>query len=162
MEALGTFAEFSLALAGFAAIALVLVERGGALPPGAFYVVRFMVVNAIGPALLSLLAIVVLAGGVPEPVAWRLCSGVYLAVALFFGLLSVRQQRRLASSGELLFTGALNAAVWSGAMLAHALEVANLAGVLGGPSLALFLGGLWMLLAVAGVQFVALLFLVAR
>jgi len=162
MEALSTFVESSIALAGFAAIALVLVERGGALPSGAFYIVRFMVVNALGPAMLALLAIVLLAGDVREDIVWRACSAIYLAAATYFGVVSLRQQRKLSASGELLFRGSLNAAVWSGAMLAHAIELANFVGVGPAPSIAVFLGGLWVLLAVAGVQFVALLFLVGK
>ena len=162
MEALGTFSEFALALAGFAAVALVLVQRGGALPPGAIYVVRFMVVNALGPALLALLALVLLETGVSEPLLWRLCSGVYLSFAIFFAALSLRHQRELSEKGELLLEGALNTGVWAGAFLAHALQLVNLIGFPAGPSLGLFLLGLWVLLLMAGVQFVALLFVVLR
>jgi hypothetical protein len=52
------------ALAGFAAIALVLGQREGALPSGSAYVVQFMVINALGPALL---AAVLLLLDIPEP-----------------------------------------------------------------------------------------------
>lgn len=162
MDSLGTFSEFALALAGFAAIALVLGQRQGAIPPGAIYIVRFMVVNALGPALLALLALVLAEATMPEPLLWRVCSAIYLAVAVFFGLLSLRQQRALASSGELIFTGPLNVGVWLASLAAHLVELLNLVGFPLPPSLGLFLLGLWILLAVAGVQFVALLFLVLR
>lgn len=162
MEALGTFAEFSLALAGFAAIALVLGQRRDEIPPGAIYIVRFMVVNALGPALLALLALILLRASFPEPLLWRLCSAVYLAVAAFFGLISLRHQRELAAADQLIFPGALNVGVWLGAFAAHAIQLVNLIGVPSPPSIGLFLAGLWVLVAVAGVQFVALLFLVLR
>jgi hypothetical protein len=162
VEAVATFCEVALALAGFAAIALVLGQREGAIPPGAIYIVRFMVINALGPALLSLLAIVLAELGMGEPALWRACSGVYVAAALFVGLLSLRHQRALSRAGELVFTGVLNASVWGGSFLAHAIELSNLLGYPAAPSAGLFLLGLWVLLAVAAVQFVALLFLVLR
>ena len=162
MEALGTFSEFALALAGFAAIALVLVQRGGTLPPGAIYVVRFMVVNALGPAMLALFALILVEAEVSEPLLWRICSGVYLAVAVFFGSLSLRQQGELQRSGDLLLSKTLYATFWTGAFVGHAIQLVNLIGFPAGPSMALFLAGLWMLLAVAAAQFVALLFVVLR
>jgi hypothetical protein len=121
-----------------------------------------MVVNALGPAVLALLALILLAGGMAEPGLWRLCSGIYLAGGAFFGWASIREQRRLSESGQLLFTGALGNAIWAGSFAAHAVELVNLIGFPLGPSLAVFLFGLWILLAVAALQFVALLFSVLR
>ena len=140
----------------------MLGQRNGALPPGAVYVVRYMVVNALGPAVLALLAMILVESGMAEPGVWRLCSGLYLGVAAFFGWASVREQRRLSQSGELLLTGALGIAVWTGSFAAHAVELVNLIGFPVGPSLGVFLFGLWILLAVATFQFVALLFSVLR
>jgi hypothetical protein len=121
-----------------------------------------MVVNALGPALLALLALIALASGLSGPLLFRGLSAVYLVAAVYFGLLSVRQQRELSAGGQLVFTGSLNAAVWAGSLLAHAIQLVNLLGFPAGPSLGVFLLGLWVLLVVAGVQFVALLFLVLR
>jgi hypothetical protein len=162
MEATATLCEFALALAGFAAIALVLGQREGALPAGAVFVVRFMVVNALGPAMLALLALVLAQVGVPEPALWRLCSALYLIGATYFGWLSLRHERQLAQAGELLFTRGLNGMAQVGVVLAHAVELSNLIGFPAAPSAGLFLLGLWLLLALAAFQFVALLFLVLR
>jgi len=162
VEAIATLSEFALALAGFAAIALVLGQREGALPPGAIYVVRFMVVNALGPAILSLLAVVLAQVGVPEPGLWRLCSAFYLAGGAFFGALSLRHQRDLSRTGQLILTRSLHYALWIGSFVAHAIELSNLIGYPWPPSAGMFLLGLWVLLAMAGLQFVALLFLVLQ
>jgi len=162
LDPFGTFSEFALALAGFAAIALVLGQRQEALPPGAVHIVRFMVVNALGPALLSLLAGLLVVTGFPRPLLWQLGSGAYLAVAVFFGLLSLRQERELARSGELAFGPGLHYAFWTGTLAAHGIQAWNLLGLSGAPSAGLFLVGLWVLLLVAAVQFVALLFSLLR
>jgi hypothetical protein len=156
------FSEIALALAGFAAIALVLGRREGVLPSGSAYVVRFMVVNALGPALLALFAFVLQLLGVPEPALWRLCSGLYLVVAVFLLLLSLRQERELKQSGELLLPKTFARAMWGGALLAHVVQVSNLVGYPTGPSAGVFLLGLWVLLSLAAVQFVTLLFLSLR
>lgn len=162
MEAVATLSEFALALAGFAAIALVLGEREGALPPGAVFVVRFMVVNALGPAILALLALVLAQVGVPQPGLWRLCSGVYLAGAAFSGMLSLRYERDLIRAGQLILNRGLNVGIWIAVFVAHAIELSNLIGVPAPPSAGLFLLGLWTLLAIGAFQFVALLFVVLR
>ena len=53
IEPLIGFSEFALALAGFAAIALVLGRREEVFPAGSAYVVQFMVLNSLGPAMLG-------------------------------------------------------------------------------------------------------------
>lgn len=156
MEATATLSEFALALAGFAAIALVLGQREGALPPGAVYVVRFMVVNALGPAILSLLAIVLAQVGIPEPGLWRVCSGLYLAGVTYFGALAVRHERALTRGGQLVFTRGLNYTVWIGIFVAHAIELSNLIGFPASPSAGVFLLGLCVMLAMAALLFVVL------
>lgn len=156
------FSEFALALAGFAAIALVLGRREGMVSPGSAYVVQYMVVNALGPALLALLAVVLQQLAVPEATLFRSCSAVYLVVAVFFGVLSIRQERSLASTGDLLLPSALRRVLWAGSALAHLVQLSNLVGWPLAPSLGVFLLGLWVLLCMAALQFVALLFLALR
>lgn len=157
-ELLLGFSEFALALAGFAAIALVLGRREGILSPGSAYVVQFMVVNALGPGLLGLLAVVLYVGDVPEPILLRICSAIYLVAAVFFALLSLKRERSLASEGGLVLPPLLGRAIWVGAILSYGVHLGNLAV----PELGLFLLGLWILLCMAAVQFVALLFLAFR
>jgi hypothetical protein len=140
----------------------VLGRHEGALSAGSAYIVRFMVVNALGPALLALLAVVLQLLAVPEPALWRLCSGLYLGSAVFVGALSFREERSLARAGELFFAPSLSRSIWTGAFLAHLVQLSNLIGFPLEPSIGVFLLGLWMLLLLAGIQFVALLFLALR
>jgi hypothetical protein len=162
MDQLVSFSEFSLALAGFAAIALVLGRREGALPSGSAYVVQFMVVNALGPALIALLAAVLFMLSIPELLALRVCSGLYLLAATFFAALSIRRERTLSRAGELVLPGLLSRGLWAGSFVAHLVQLTNLVGFPAGPSVGVFLLGLWILLLVAAIQFVALLFLTFR
>jgi hypothetical protein len=158
-EILG-FGEFALALAGFAAIALVLGRREGVLPPGSTYVVRFMVLNALGAALMAVFAFVLQRLEVPEPSLWRVCSAAYLLGATYFVIISVRQQRELSVAGEaLLLPTALHRVIWGGSILAHLLQLSNFIGFPAPPSEGLFLLGLLVLIVLASIQFVALLFL---
>jgi len=121
-----------------------------------------MVVNALGPALLALFAFVFQLLGVPEPALWRVCSGFYLIAAAFLTLLSLRQERELRQSGEVLLPDSFGRVVWVGAFVAHAVQLSNFVGFPAGPSVGVFLLGLWILLSLAAVQFVTLLFLSLR
>jgi hypothetical protein len=162
IDTLMSFSEFALALAGFAAIALVLGRREGMLSSGSAYVVQFMVVNALGPALLAMLAVVLFELGLAEATVVRICCGIYVSIAAFFVVLSIRRERHLASAGELLFPPLLTRAIWGGSSIAHLILLATLIGFPFGPSVGLFLLGLWVLLGIAATQFVALLFLAFR
>lgn len=162
MDQLLGFSEFALALAGFASIALVLGRREGVLPAGAGYVVRFMISNSLGPALLALLAVVLLELAVPQPALWRICSGLYLAVAVVAGVAAAREEVQLAGEGALVFPPALRRTFWAMSGLAHLCQLVNLVGVPFAPSVGLLLLGLWVLLALAGLQFTALLFVTLR
>lgn len=137
----------------------MLGRREGILSSGTAYVVQFMVLNAIGPALLAMLAVVLYLLGVPESLLLRACSAVYLATASYFVALSLRRERTLATSGELVLPRGLGRAIWGLALIAHLVQISNLIGFPAGPSVGVFLLGLWILLLMAAIQFVALLFL---
>lgn len=151
-----------MALAGFAAIALVLGRREGVLPSGSAYVVQFMVINALGPALIALLAAVLFLFDLPEVLLFRFCSGSYLVLATFFAALSLRRERTLANAGELVLPASISRGIWIGASIAHLVQLSNVIGYPAGPSIGVFLLGLWILLLMASIQFVALLFLSFR
>lgn len=140
----------------------MLGRREDVLPSGSAYVVQFMVINALGPALLALLAAVLLQLDLPADLLLRLCSGLYLLVAAFFAVLSLRRERALASAGELVLPPGLSRGLWAGSVLAHLVQLSNLVGYPAGPSVGVFLLGLWILLLMAAIQFVALLFLALR
>lgn len=162
IDQLISFSEFALALAGFAAISLALGRREGSLPAGSAYVVQFMVVNALGPALLALLAAVLHQLAIPQDLLFRFCSGLYLLVAVFFATLSLRRERALASTGSLVLPTGLSRGLWSGSMLAHLVQLSNFVGYPVDPSVGVFLLGLWILLLMAAIQFISLLFLAFR
>lgn len=162
IDSLYSFTEIAVALAGFAAIALVLGRREGVLPAGSAYVVQFMVINALGPAVIALLAAVLLEVGLGEAEATRLCSAVYLVLAAFFAVLSRRREVVLAQRGDLVLPRSIGVGLWTGSFVAHGIQLANCVGFPADPSVGVFLLGLWVLLSMAAAQFVALLFLTFR
>jgi hypothetical protein len=162
MEQLTGFSEIALALAGFAAIALVLGRREGVLPTGNAFVVQFMVVNTLGPAVLALLAVVLVELGIPEPGLWRLCSGLYLVGAAGGVAASLLREREIAQSGEVAMSPGFRRVGWGMSIVAHGIELVNFIGYPAGPSLGLFLLGLWVMVALGAVQFVVLLFSTMR
>ena len=147
-------AEISLALAGFAAIVLVLGIRGAALEPQTSADIRVMVLNAVGSAFFCLVGVAVLALEVPTPFAWLL-SSAFVLVAMVAG--SVMNQwlflRHLEAPNL-----ALAAVWWSFAVAAAALHLVNVLDVLGPPSFGLFFLGLVVLLGQAAAHFVHMVF----
>lgn len=152
------FSEIALALAGFAAIALVLGRREGVLPAGSAYVVQYMVVNTLGPAILALLGVVLLELDVAEPGVWRLCSGVYVAGAAVAFVTALQGQRDVVRSGDFVVPKWFTGLGWGLSAIAHSIQIVNLIGVPFGPSAGVFLLGLWVLVSLGAMQFVALLF----
>jgi len=140
----------------------VLGRREGVLPSGSAYVVQYMVINALGPALLALLLAVLMRFPLSEVALARIGSAIYFMTAPVFAILSLRRERILASAGELVLPKSIGRALWGGSVVSHAIQLANLAGYPMEPSIGLLLLGLWVLLAMAGVQFVALLFISFR
>ena len=147
-------AEISLALAGFAAIVLVLGIRGAALEPQTSADIRVMVLNAVGSAFFCLVGVAVLALEVPTPFAWLL-SSAFVLVAVVGG----------SAVNQLLFLRHIKAPNlhlvtiwWSFAVAAVAIHLVNALGVLGPPSFGLFFLGLVVLLGQAAAHFVHMVF----
>ena len=124
--------------------------------------VQFMVVNALGSALLALFAAVLHLLEMPRDLLFRICSGGYLLGAAYFAALSFRRERVLASAGALVLPAGLSRGLWVGSGIAHLVQLSNFVGYPAGPSLGIFLLGLWILLFMAAIQFTALLFLAFR
>jgi len=136
----------------------VLGRREGALPSGSAYVVQYMVINTLGPAILALLAVVLLELRVPEPGLWRLCSGIYLAGGAVGVVTSLQRERAVAKSGDRVVPAWFTRIAWGMSAVAHSIEAVNLVGFPVGPSAGVFLLGLWVLVALGAMQFVAILF----
>ena len=131
-------AEISLALAGFAAIVLVLATRSAALEPDTAANIRVMVLNAVGSAFACLVGVAILALEVPTPLAWRLSSAFVLAgIVAASGLNQLLFLRHLESPNL-----RLTAIWWSIAVVGCAIHLVNTLGVLGPPSFGLFFLGL--------------------
>ena len=146
--------EISLALAGFAAIVLVLGTNGVTIEPEHAANVRIMVLNAVGTAFFCLAGVAVLALEVAAPFAWRLMSAAGL-----FTLIAGSAMNYLLFLRHLEAPDLRSAIVWwSLAVAAGAIQLVNALGVLGPPSFGLFLLGLVVLLSQAGAHFVHMVF----
>jgi hypothetical protein len=137
-------------------------RRDHDLPLGIVYLVQIMVINALGPALLALLAAVLHQLDFSQHLLFRTCSGVYLLVAAIVAVLSMRREKTLAAESASVLPPRVSRALWFGSLLAHLVQLSNFIGYPADPSVGVFLLGLWMLLVVAAVQFVALLFVSLR
>ena len=157
MDPTGTLvglAEISLALAGFAAIVLILGTRGTRMEPETAAIVRVMVLNAVGSAFACLIGVAILALQVSPPFAWVLASAIVLtgtvAGSAANQLLFLRkiEERNL---GRVVLW-------WSFAGAGVAVHLANVLGLVGPPSFGLFFLGLVIILGQAAAQFVYMVF----
>ncbi len=138
---------------------MILGRREGVLPPENAYIMRFMVANSLGAALLAMLAFVLHRLHVPEPLLWRVCSGIYLVFAAGFIVLSVVQERSLRKTEGMKLPTPI---FWLAANLSHAVQLSNCVGFPWAPSEGMFLLGLYLLLALSAAQFVSLLFIASE
>lgn len=158
-DVLLTIAEFSLALAGFSAVVLVLARRGGEIDEAAAYIVRFMILNAVGAGFLALLPSLVVALGASEPLVWRLSSAVYVVSVVLLTLpLAISQAIEVRG----LLARGLSSAFWTLSAAAHLVQLSNAVGFPFAPSFGGFLLGLMLLLGLAGIQFVVVVFRLLR
>ena len=152
VDTLISFSEVSLALAGFAAIVMVLGTRAKPLDAEIFGFVRIMVSNAVGSAFAGLFGVAILAIGISPPFVWVLLSAITLAgtvagSALNFVVFLRHLENRF--SGNALFW-------WSFVAVSCAVHLANAIGLSAPPSFGLYFLGLVILLSQAGLQFVYL------
>ena len=148
------FSEVSLALAGFAAIVLVLGARANSLDSETLSYVRIMVSNAVGSAFAGLISVAILALEVSPPFVWALLSAIVFTAtvvvsALNFFLFLRHLEAR--ASGLAFFW-------WSFPAVGCAVHLANSLGLLAPPSFGLFFLGLVIVLGQAGLHFVFLVY----
>ena len=146
-------AEVSLALAGFAAIVLVLGTRDAALEPDHAANVRVMVLNAVGSAFFCLFGVAILALEITTPFAWRLMSAFGLAL-----LVAASVMNQLLFLRHLTLNRRIATIWWSFAVAAGAIQLVNVLAVFGPPSFGLMFLGLVVVLSQAGAQFVHMVF----
>ena len=140
MDPVGTLvgvAEVSLALAGFAAIVLVLSGRANALEPHHAANIRTMVLNGVGSAVFCLFAAAILAFEVPEPLVWRLLSALGLLLIVVASVANyVLFIRQLPPDPRMATLW------WSIAGVAGLIQLANATGLFATPSFGLMLLGI--------------------
>ena len=156
MDPVGTLiglAEVSLALAGFAAVVLVLDTRGSSLEPQHAANVRTMVLNAVGSAFFCLFCVAILSLEVAIPFAWRLMSALGLVALVAASVMNQLLFLRHLTPDPLMAT-----IWWSFAIMAGGIQLANVLGFLGPPSFGLMFLGLVVVLSQAGAQFVQMVY----
>jgi hypothetical protein len=145
MDPVGTLvglAEVSLALAGFAAIVLVLGIRADALEPHHAANVRVMVLNGVASAFFCLFAVAILVLDVPKPFVWRLLSALGLFLLIAASVMNYALFLRHLPPQPLLAT-----IWWSLAAVAGAIQFVNVFGVFSPPSFGLMFLGLVVVLS---------------
>jgi hypothetical protein len=94
-DALLALAEIAIAIAGFAAIVIVL-RSGDSLSPDLMFIIRTMIANGVSVAFLALFPWVLAYGTLPETEVWRWSSGTFVFGVLFSGWPRyIREQRAL-------------------------------------------------------------------
>jgi hypothetical protein len=99
-EALSAASQLAMALAGFASV--VVAFRSGALhdwAPIDKLRLRLLLGNSVVPLLACLVAMLLLSVKPPPPWIWRACSGFSLALAVPFGLSTLKDTRAIRSGG---------------------------------------------------------------
>ena len=158
MEFLSTIAEISIALAGFAGIAIVLNQAPGEWRPADALRIRMLLGSSLGCLFASLVVLASIWGGIAEPVAIRAGSAVCLGVLTYWFIQIRRGMRALPPEERSAFNPRV--AVVTGLILCSGIasQAANVVLELGDLSRLLFAYGLLILLGWASWGFVRLLF----
>ena len=144
------FSEVALALAGFAAIVLVLGTSGKALDADTLANLRVMVSTAIGSAFAGLTGVAILAFQIEPPSLWILSSSIVLAITVVGSVLNwYFIFRHLDTGGPVV----LDVFWMSFPIVSSMLHLANIVGVFAPPSFGPFFLALLVLLALAALQF---------
>jgi hypothetical protein len=150
---LGTTAEVSVAFAGFIGIFLVLAARDGRFPPSDSFQIRLIVICSIAPVFFAALPLVLNSLGLSGAMLWRISSCTIGLAGVAITAYMVRQLRSLApGEGRSLNYGFLLGLVASLSCLVNAL------GWPWAPTGGLYLLTVWMIVGIAGGNFVELLF----
>jgi hypothetical protein len=150
------FSEVALALAGFAAIVLVLGTSGKALDADTLANLRVMVSGAVGAAFAGLTGVAILAFQIEPPSLWILSSSIVLGGTVVGTVLNWYFIFRHSDVGAHVGLAVL---WWSFPIVSCMLHLANILGVFAPPSFGLFFLALVTLLALAALQFLHSLYI---
>ncbi len=150
---LETTAEIAVAFAGFISIFLVLASRDGRFAPGSALAIRAIVLGSVTPVFLCAVPLVLYSLGVSAPTLWRISSGILVlagvAISAYLGL----RERELPSAER-----PATVVGWSLSTIALICSLSNLLAWPWAPSGGLYLLAVWLVVATAGFNFVALIF----
>ncbi len=149
---LETTAEVSVAFAGFIGIFLVLATRDGRFPPADSLSIRVIVICSVAPVFYAAVPLVLNSLGVSGATLWRISSGtIGLAGAAITAYLVPQLRALPAAERPSPIYG------WLLAVVAIIFCLANAVGWPWPPSGGLYLLAVWLVIAIAGSNFVALI-----
>ena len=156
-DSFATVMEFSVALAGFSAVAIALSHEPGALASLDRFRALNLLGNTLGPGFGASFVLVLGAFGVSGPALWRLTSsGLLVGVAVSTAVPVLLSRRMLPADRMQLASGLWVLAIGGNSILAVVL-VANIAGMFGSPGPGPIMASLMWLLFFAAVLFVRML-----
>ena len=155
---LETTAEVAVAFAGFIGIFLVLATRDGRFPPRDALSIRIIVVCSVAPVFYSAVPLVLHSLGVSGATLWRISSGLTGLAGVAIAAHLARKSRALAVAERLPPTSLIVLVGWGLGALSILCLAANALGWPWAPSGGLHLLAVWSVVAVAGTNFVVLIF----
>ncbi len=153
----GTVMEFSVALAGFSAVAIALSNERGALAPLDRFRTLNILTNSLGPAFGASLVLIGSAFGADGVTLWRLTSVGVLVVALVCLAVPIMLWLRLGRVDRSQLSLGLWALSIGGTSTISLVQVMNIAGVFGDPGPGPIIASLMWLLAFSAILFVRIL-----
>ena len=155
---LETTAEVAVAFAGFIGIVLVLASREGRFPGRDSLQIRVIVAASVTPIFYAVTPLLLDHLHVATDVIWRASSGFAGLAGLAITAFLIPQMRSVAPTERPPMTSVNSLTAW---MLTICALLCHLLNVLAWPwpsSGGLYLLGVWLVLAVAGTNFVSLIF----
>lgn len=156
-DSFGTVMEFSIALAGFTAVAIALSREPGRLDPLDCFRALNLLTTALGAGFGASFVLIGSAFGATGPVLWQFASAGLVVVVAFVTAVPIYLSLRLTPSQR----GETSPLIWTlgagGNVVVVAAQVANMAGVFGPAGPGPIMASLIWLLLVSSLMFVRLL-----
>jgi hypothetical protein len=153
----GTVMEFSVALAGFSAVAIALSHERGAMAPLDRFRALNILTNSLGPAFAASLVLIGAAFGASGPMLWRLTSVGALVVALACMVVPILLRRGLDAKDRRRLSLGLWILAVGGNPIVAAVLLMNTAGSFGAPGPGPIIASLMWWLLFSAVLFVRML-----
>jgi hypothetical protein len=156
-DSFGTVMEFSVALAGFSAVAIALSQDRGAMAPLDRFRALNLLSNTLGAGFGASFVLIGVAFGASGPALWRATSAGVLVVAIVCTAVPLVLSRSLSPADR----GRLSSVLWvlaiGGNLILGAVQLSNLAGLFGTPNAGPIMASLIWLLFFSALLFVRML-----